>query len=85
MEAEKRRGRVYDYSPRHGESNKKRGFSAEKTPVEADPGVHHLWLSNGYETRFLRAYIETSKKRETGRSGKIRLIVGALRYGLRGR
>jgi len=29
--------------------------------VEVDPGVHYLWLSNGYAKRFLRAFIETCK------------------------
>ena len=62
MEAEKRRGRVYRYSPGYGESNQKRGSSAQKTTVEIGPGVHHLWLSGGDETRFLTRYIETSKR-----------------------
>ena len=48
--------------------------------MEAASGVHYLWVSNGDETRFLRAYIETSKGRETGRSDKNRLVAGALRH-----
>ena len=85
METEKRRGRVYGYSCRSGQSDQKRGSSVPKTTMEIDPGLHHLWLSNSHEARVLRAYIETCKRRESRTSGKIRLIVGALRYGLRGR
>jgi len=48
--------------------------------VEAASGVHYLWVSNGNEKGVLRAYIETSKKRETGRSNKNRLVAGALRH-----
>src|SRR5215472_5089907 len=51
METEKRRGRVYGYSCRSAQSDQKRGSSAPKTTMEIDPGVHHLWLSNGNETR----------------------------------
>ena len=80
METEKRRGRVYGYSCRSGQSDQKRGSSAPKTTMEIDPGVHHLWLSNGNETRVLRAYIETSKRTRIQRSDKARLLAGAFRH-----